>query len=95
MKKIGGFKRKSRHKLTKSKKNRGKISLTRYLQRFDIGQKVSLSAEPAIQRGMYKPSFMGKTGIVKGMQGRCYKVQIDDMGKTKTLIVHPVHLKKV
>lgn len=94
MKRIGGFRRKSRYKFTKERKSRGKISITRYLQRFEIGQQVDLSVEPAVHKGMYKPRFIGKTGTVSGMQGKCYKVQIDDGGKNKTLIVHPVHLKK-
>ena len=95
MGRIGGLRRKSRHKFTKSKKNKGKISLTRYLQKFDIGQKVILRVEPAIQKGMYASRFISKTGIVKGTQGRCYKIEIDDLGKNKTLIVHPIHLKKL
>lgn len=95
MKRIGGFRRKTRHKFTKSKRSKGKISITRYLQKFDIDQKVTLGVEPAIQKGMYNARFMGKTGVVKGMQGACYKIQINDMGKNKTLIVHPVHIKKL
>ena len=94
MKRIGGFRRKSRYKLSKERKNRGKISITRYLQKFEIGQRVDLSVEPAVHKGMYSPRFIGKSGIVSGMQGKCYKVQIKDGGKSKTLIVHPVHLKK-
>ena len=95
MARIGGFRRKTRTKFTKSKKDKGKISLTRYLQKFDVGQKVHLSVEPAVQKGMYNPVFMHKSGTVKGMQGKCYKIEINDLGKNKTLIVHPVHLKKL
>ena len=94
MKRIGGFRRKSRYKLSKDKRRRGKISITRYLQKFDIGQQVDLSVEPAVHKGMYRPRFIGKTGVVSGMQGKCYKIQIKDGGKSKTLIAHPVHLKK-
>ena len=95
MKRIGGFRRKTRHKFTKNKRSKGKISITKYFQKLDIGQKVALSVEPAVQKGMYHPRFMGKTGVVKGNQGRCYKIQINDAGKNKTLIVHPIHIKKL
>lgn len=95
MKRIGGFRRKSRHKFTKNKRSKGKISITKYFQKFNIDQKVALSVEPAVQKGMYCARFMQKTGIVKGMQGSCYKIQIIDGRKNKTLIVHPIHIKKL
>ena len=33
-------------------------------------------------------------GKVIGKQGRCYKIQIQDFGEQKELIVHPVHLRR-
>ena len=95
MKRIGGFRRKSRRKFTKSKRTKGKISISRYFQKFIIGEKVLLTVEPAVQKGMYNPRFMNRPGTVKGLQGKCYKVRISDLGKEKTLIVHPIHLKKL
>ena len=47
-----------------------------------------------MQKGMYHSRFYGKMGVVKGKKGRCYEVMITDGSKQKTLIVHPVHLKK-
>lgn len=94
MRRIGGFRRKTRYKLQKTYKTRGKISIRNFFQKFDIGQSVHLVAEPAYQQGMYDPKFYGRVGVVSGMQGRCYKVDIREGGKAKTLIVHPVHLKK-
>lgn len=94
VKRIGGLRRKTRYKLRKEKRNRGKISITRYFQSFDVGDRIYLGAEPAVQKGMYHPRFMGKSGIIKGKRGKCYKVAISDFGKEKTLIVHPVHLRK-
>ena len=94
-KRIGGFRRKTRHKFTKSRRTKGKISISRYLQEFKAGDKISLHVEPATQKGMYHPCFIGKPGIVKGKQGRCYEVLIKDQKKEKVLIVHPVHLIRV
>ncbi len=91
----GGIRRKTRYKFRKEKRARGKISLTRYFQTFNSGDKVFLGVEPSVQKGMYHPRFMGRAGIIKGRRGRCYEVVIDDLGKEKTLIVHSVHLKKV
>ncbi len=94
VKRIGGIRRKTRYKFRKEKRRRGKISITRYFQSFNIGDKVYMGVEPAVQKGMYHPRFMGRTGTIKGKRGRCYKVTINDLGKEKTLIVHPVHMRK-
>ncbi len=95
MKRIGGFRRKTRKLFKKTKKRKGKVSLTDYFQSFKTGDKVHLSVEPAVQKGMYNPRFANKAGVVEGTQGNCYKIHIKDSGKSKTLIVHPVHLKKL
>ncbi len=91
----GSTRRKSRKKLTKTIRQRGKISLTRYFAEYKPGASVVLKAEPAVQKGMYHVRFHGKRGIIEGKQGDCYNVMIKDGSKQKTLIVHPVHLKKV
>jgi len=94
-KRIGTSRTGTRHKLKKHIRRKGKVSLTSYFQKFKIGEKVLLKAEPAIQKAMYFPRFHGKTGIIKGKKGNCYNILIKDNKKEKTLIVHPVHLKKV
>ena len=89
----GGIRRKTRYKFRKEKRARGKISLTRYFQAFKSGDRVYLGVEPSVQKGAYHPKFMGKAGVVKGKRGRCYEILINDLGKEKKLIIHPVHLK--
>ncbi|MBW2972144.1 50S ribosomal protein L21e [Candidatus Woesearchaeota archaeon] len=92
---MGGFRRKTRAKLKKPRREKGKMSQRRFLQKFDAGDRVKLTAEPAYQKGMYFPRFHGMIGVVKGKQGDCYNVEIKDQNKEKVLIVHPVHLRKV
>jgi large subunit ribosomal protein L21e len=95
-KRIGGFRRKTRYKLKKSPRTKGKISLTTYFQKLNQGQQVVLKLEPSIHKGMFRPRFYGKTGTVTGAQrGSCYQVRIKDGNKEKMLLVHPIHLKKV
>jgi large subunit ribosomal protein L21e len=94
-KRIGGFRRKTRHKLQKTRREKGKISIAKYFQKFEEGDKVLLKAEPAIHNGMYLPKYHGKVCVVKGMQGKCYKVKVMDGNKEKELIVHPIHLRRV
>lgn len=92
---IGGARRKTRQKYSKNYKQSGKISQRRFLQVLSPGDKVALATEPAIQRGMYHRRFHGKVGMVAKRLGQCYEVTIKDHDKTKKLIIHPVHLKKV
>lgn len=91
---IGGQRRKTRYIFKKNIRTKGKISLSRYFQTFDVGQRANLVVEPSVHEGLYTPRFHGKTGLIKGMQGKCYLVEIKDGGVTKTLIVHPAHLQK-
>lgn len=90
---IGGQRRKTRRLMTKPRRERGKLSLRRYFQQFEPGQKVALKAEPSIQKGTYFRRFHGKVGVIKEKLGTCYAVIVKDGAKEKQLIIHPVHLK--
>lgn len=91
----GGPRRKSKQIFTKKTKEKGKVTIRRHLAEFKEGEKVALIVEPSQHAGMYHPRFVGKTGTVKAKTGSCYEVQITDINKEKTLIVHPVHMKKI
>ena len=95
MKRIGGSRRKTRHKLKKSISEKGKLPIKRFLQNFEEGEKVLLKAYPSYQKGMFCLRFHGKIGEVSSKQGECYKVNIKDGKKLKECVVHPVHLLKV
>jgi large subunit ribosomal protein L21e len=95
MARVGGLRRKKVSRYTKDSKSKGKISLKRYLAEFQDGDRVSLTLEPAVHEGTYCPRFVGKSGTVLARRGDCYEVEIQDFNKTKTLIVHPVHMKKL
>jgi large subunit ribosomal protein L21e len=94
-KRIGGYRRKTRQKMTKGHRQKGKISLSSFFQSFNIGDNVAFLAEPAYQKGMYHPRYHGKVGVVKAKRGDCYEVGIKDGSVSKTMIVHPVHLKRL
>jgi large subunit ribosomal protein L21e len=96
VKRTGGMRRKTRQILQKHVKQKGKISITKFLNEFKDGEKVVLKAEPAyVGNGMYHPMFHGKAGVIKGKKGFCYEVEIKDGSIKKKLIVHAVHLKKM
>lgn len=89
----GGLKRKARYKLKKEVRERGKISINRFMQFFAIGQRVHLDIESSFHKGEFHTQYMGKTGIIKGKRGKCYEVTIKDGNKEKMIIVNPIHLK--
>lgn len=91
---IGGVRRKTRYKLKKSRKLKGKLSLGKYLEEYKPGDKVMLRADPIVQEGMFHPKFIGKTGTISKKTGSCYEIIIKDFRKEKKLIVHPVHMKR-
>lgn len=91
---IGGKRRKTRYVFRKEPRNKGKVSLTKYFQTFKDGEKVHLKAEPAIHKGMYFRRFNAKSGVINGKQGRCYFVKIEDGGKEKRILVHPIHITR-
>ncbi len=94
-KRKGGYRRRTRNMMRKNVRDKGKISLSSYFANYKQGDKVALFAEPAVQNGLYHLRFHGKVGIIKNKQGECYNVAIVDGGKPKTVIVHPVHLKRL
>jgi large subunit ribosomal protein L21e len=93
-KRKGGLRRKSRGKLTKPRREKGKLSLRRYLAKFAEGDKVVLKLDPTVNEGTFHARFIGKAGTVQRKRGACYEVRINDLNKAKTIIVHPIHLRK-
>ncbi|MFH1849521.1 MAG: 50S ribosomal protein L21e [archaeon] len=92
VKRIGGFRRNTRHKLSKEIRQKGKISLTKYFRTFSPGDRISLKVDSTVQKGACFPRFHGKTGIVKARRGRCYEVLLKEGKVEKCVIVHPIHI---
>jgi len=94
-KRTGGVRARTRYKLSKKPRNRGKISTTAYMQTFEVGDRVLFRQEPAVHKGMPNPKFMGRAGVILAKQGRCYLVEFNDGNKVKHAISAPVHIRKV
>lgn len=73
---------------------RGKLSLSKYFQEFDEGDKASLVREHSL-KAEFPERFQGRTGVVIGKRGNSYILKIKDHNKEKTFIVRPIHLKKL
>ncbi len=91
---VGSSRRKTRKLYSVPKKLKGKLSVSSFVRKFELGSNVILNANPTILKGMYFKRFHAHTGKIVGMQGRCYKIKVKDNGKEKMVIVAPIHLKK-
>lgn len=95
VKRIGGSRRKSRHVFSKHYKTKGKLSISRLFQKFSVDDKVLLHADPSFHTGLYDRRFHSIVGRIKGMQGKCYLVELTFNKMKKVLIIHPIHLRKL
>ena len=91
----GGFRAKTRKLLRKKPRTRGKVTITKLLKSFNIGDRVRILQEPAIHKGMPHPRFKNKVGTIKKKQGKAYLVEVKDGKKTKKALSTAVHLNKV
>ncbi len=84
----------TRRKLKKSFRNKGKVPIRKILQEFKKGEKIIISPEPSIQKGMPHRRFIGKQGTIIGTKGKAYILEVKDGNKIKQVISLPVHLRK-
>jgi len=90
----GGPRRKTRTKLRKIARTRGKLQITRILRKFEVGDAVHIDIESSVHKGMPHPKFQGKHGKIVKKLGNSYYVEIKDGNCKKQLISAAVHLKK-
>ena len=82
--------------MAKKPKDKGKINIRGLLQSFKEGDRVQLIADPTNQKkGLFNLKFYGRMGIIKGKQGKSYKVAVKEQSKVKEILAHPVHLKRL
>ena len=79
---------------SKKLRTKGKISLSRYFQEFNIGDCVAVIKELAV-RSSFPERLQGRTGFIEEKRGRAYSVKIKDMDKLKRFLIEPVHLKRI
>ncbi|ELY95421.1 MULTISPECIES: 50S ribosomal protein L21e [Natrialba] len=93
MPKSNGPRQGTRNKLSNDPRDRGASPPQRAIQDYEVGEKVHLKIDPSIHKGRFHPRFDGHTGEVVGTQGDAFKVEINDGGKNKTLIVTAAHMR--
>ena len=84
----------TRNKLKNTPRERGTSPPQRAVEQFEDGERVHLKIDPSVSDGRFHPRFNGHTGTVVGTQGDAFKVEINDDGKDKTIIVTAAHLRR-
>lgn len=87
-----GSRSRTRGTLTKKVRERGLPPVTKFLQRFEVGDRVIVRLEASDPHGQPHPRYQGRTCIVLERVGRAYKLSFLDGGKPKELIANPIHL---
>jgi large subunit ribosomal protein L21e len=80
--------------LKKKIREKGKLKLSRFFQKFKEKDIVAVSIEHSMKVGFPK-KLQGRTGEVIGKKGNAYIVKIKDQKKDKEYIIKPIHLKKI
>ena len=76
-------------------RQKGKISLTKYFQRFSEGDNVAIVKDLTVQRPGFPNRMQGRTGVVVRKSGNSYVVAVKDFSREKIYIIKPVHLKRI
>jgi large subunit ribosomal protein L21e len=87
-----GFRIRTRHVLKKRSRERGKVTVNRFLRMFQVGDRAAIKLEPSVHQGMPHPKYHGRTGVVVEVRGKAYVVRIRDGNKPKDIIARAVHL---
>src|SRR5579862_4014372 len=89
-----GFRSRSRGTFTKEVRDRGLPPITRFLQKFEVGDRVIVRIEASDPHGQPHPRYQGRVCVVEAKVGRAYRISFVDGHKPKQLIATPVHLMR-
>ena len=95
MQRTGRFRYKTRHKLQKRARDRGKLPINKILRTFKVGERVRILQEPSQHKGMPHPRFKNSVGTIKKKQGNAYLIELKDIKKIKHVLAKAVHLRKL
>ena len=92
MKRSHGIRNRNRTLLRRKPRDRGKNPLGRILTPYSLGQMVTISINPSIQKGMPHRRYHGRVGMIAEKRGRAYVVQITTGKVPRLIIARPEHI---
>lgn len=75
-------------------RQKGKIKLSKYFKKFQNGEKVAIVRDLGV-KASFPRRIIGNSGKIIDSRGSHKLVEIKEGNKTKTFIIHPIHLKKL
>ena len=89
-----GYRNKTRSRHRKKVRDRGLGSIEKYLDEYEINDKVDIITDSSQhKRGMPHRRYHGRTGVIVGIRGRCYEVEVKLGEAKKMLIIGKEHLR--
>jgi large subunit ribosomal protein L21e len=80
----------------KFKRNvRDKTTVNEIIKPVSVGDTVQININSSFHSGLPHPRMYGKAGKIIGFQGECPIIQLKDGNKTKKIITHRTHIKKL
>ena len=79
---------------SKSIKEKGKLSFTRYFQKFSEGDPIVLTMNLSFKND-FPLRMQGRTGVVIGTRGAAYVVKVNEGNMARQYIVKAINLKKI
>ncbi|MFH1787161.1 MAG: 50S ribosomal protein L21e [archaeon] len=92
--KTAGPRYRSRNIMKKPVREKGLPPIGRFMEKYEVGDRVVIKVEPAVPEGMPFIKFNGKCGKVIEKRGRAYVVSFKDKDKRKSAICTPVHMRR-
>jgi len=80
--------------LRKDPRERGKKTLSKLLDSYSEGDKIVVTIDSSVQKGMPHRRYHGKVGAIRAKRGRSYVVNVTQGDATKEIIVRPEHLTR-
>ena len=90
--KAKGYRRKTRSLFRKKPRERGKTSLSKLLHEYINGEKVVITIDSSVHKGMPHRRYHGKFAVIIKKRGRSYVLNVKMGNAIKELIVRPEHI---
>ncbi len=93
MKKSKGSRQGTRTIMSRNKSEKSRLNISRVIHDYSEGDRVAIVIDGGQQMGMPHRRFQGKTGLIKGQQGKAWVVSVKDGNMLKTVVARPEHLR--
>jgi large subunit ribosomal protein L21e len=94
MVKHNGYRTKTRRRFRKNPRTRGLPGLSKFMIEYTIGDSVDIVGDPTfVKFGFPHRRFDGKTGVITGLRGKCYEIELRIGDATKMIIAGKEHIR--